>query len=157
MKLRRQIATAVIAFILILGVSRTPACSWAIAYFYQVTSLRGTVVGTNLPFLRSIRCLRQSFSRKHVKLTLYDYRWPRAVSDWVPLKSVVADSEGKFDFGPIRPGHYTLRIDEEKWPHSDLFDVEVKSPPNQKESETIDISPVSPDCTGGHEFIVKVN
>jgi hypothetical protein len=35
--------------------------------------------------------------------------------------------------------------------------MEIKGPPNPKESETIDISPVSPDCKGGHEFIVKLN
>jgi hypothetical protein len=92
-----------------------------------------------------------------VKLTLYDYRWPRVVSDWVPVKSVNTDAHGKFDLGAIKPGHYTLRIDEEKWPHSDFFDVEIKGPPNPKESETIDISPVSPDCKAGHEFIVKLN
>jgi hypothetical protein len=157
MKLLRNKAAGVIAIILIFGVPTAPACSWAIGYFYQVTSLRGATVGSNLPFLHSIRWLRQSFVREHVKLTLYDYRWPRAVSDWVPVKSVITDADGKFDFGAVKPGHYTLRVDEEKWPHSDLFDVEIKDPPNPKESETIDISPVSPDCKGGHEFIVKLN
>jgi hypothetical protein len=34
-------------FILTLGISRILACSWAIGYFYQVTTLRGTVVGSN--------------------------------------------------------------------------------------------------------------
>ncbi|SRR6266576_6728369 len=157
MKPRRNNAASVIAIILILSVPRALGCSWAIGYFYQLTSLRGTVVGTNLPFLHSIRWLRRSFVREHVKLTLYDYRWPRAVSDLVPVKSVVADANGQFDFGAVKPGHYTLRIDEEKWPHSDWFDVEVKGLPNPKESETIDISPVYPDCKGGHELIVKVS
>ena len=47
-------------------------------------------------------------------------------------------------------GHYTLRID-----GGSLFDVEVKDLPRVTASLTIDVSPVSPDCTGGHEFIVK--
>ena len=156
MRLARSKAAGVIAIILVLGVPRAPAGTWAIGYFYQVTPLRGVIVGSNLPFLHSTRRLRQSFVREHVKLTLYDYRWPRAVSDRVPVKSANSDTDGKFDFGAIRPGHYTLRIDEGKRPHSDFF-VEIKGPPNPKESETIDISPVSPDCKGGHEFIVKLN
>jgi hypothetical protein len=57
----------------------------------------------------------------------------------------------------LKPGHYDLRIDDEKGSLSDRFEVEVKGPPNPQESETIDISPVSPDRTGGHEFIVRTN
>jgi hypothetical protein len=74
----------------------------------------------------------------------------------VPLRTIVADEGGKFDFGTVEAGHYTLVIDEEKWPASEWFDVELKGPPNPKEVVVIDISPVAPDCKGGHEFIVKV-
>jgi hypothetical protein len=127
MKLVGSKAAGVIAISLVLGVPRAPACTWAIGYFYQVTSLRGVIVGSNLPFLHSIRRLRQSFVREHVKLTLYDYLWPRTVSDWVPVKSVNTDTDGKFDFGAIKPGHYMLRIDEEKWPHSDSLMSKLKA------------------------------
>jgi len=88
---------------------------------------------------------------------LYEYGDTRIVSDGLAIKSVVTDADGKFDFGAVKAGHYTLRIDEEKWSHSDFFDVEVKGPPNPKETEVVDISPISPDCSGGHEFIVKTN
>ncbi len=157
MGFQRKCLVAAIAVILILWVPQAPACEWAIGYFYQVSNLKGTVVGTNLSLLHSVRWWRQSFVRQYVKLTLYDYRWPRKASDMVPLRSVVTDTDGKFDFGALSAGHYTLIVEEEKWPHSDWFDVEVKGPPNPKESVTIDISPVTPDCKGGHEFIVNTN
>jgi hypothetical protein len=34
------------------------------------------------------------------------------------------------------------------------FDVEVTDSVKATKSITIDVSPVHPDCTGGHEFIV---
>jgi hypothetical protein len=150
-------AIAVIAFILTLGVSRILACSWAMGYFYQVTSLRGTVVGSNFPVLHSFRWFRQSVVRPQAKLSLYDYCWPCDLRSLVPVKTVLTDSAGEFDFGILKPGHYHLRIDDEKDLLSDWFDVEVKGPPNAKETEIIDISQVHPDCTGGHEFIVRTN
>ena len=148
---------AAVAVILILGMPTARACSWASGYFYQVTNLKGKVVGINVAPFHSVRWLRQASAQQHVKLTLYEYRWPRSVSDLVSVKSAVTDTNGQFDFGALRPGHYTLIVEGEKWTSSDWFDVEVKSPPNPKESVTIDISPVSPDCTGGHEFIVNAN
>lgn len=36
---------AITATILILGISSTTACKFSIGYFYQVTNLRGAVVG----------------------------------------------------------------------------------------------------------------
>lgn len=114
-----------------LWVPRAPACTWASGYFYQVSSLTGAVVGTDLPLLHSIRWWRQSFVRQNVKLTLYDYHWPIKATDMVPLKSVVTDTNGKFDFGALTAGHYTLIVDQEKWRQSDWFDVEVKAPRSQ--------------------------
>jgi hypothetical protein len=157
MNRRMMSATAVIAFILTLGVSRILACSWAIGYFHQVTSLRGAVVGSKFPVLHSFRWFRQSVERPQAKLILYDYCWPCDVWSLAPVRTVLTDNHGKFDFGILKPSHYYLRIDDEKSSLSDWFEVEVKGPPNPKESETIDISPVSPDCTGGHEFTVRAN
>jgi hypothetical protein len=97
------------------------------------------------------RWLRQSMARKHAKMALYEYRSPRAAwDDGSLIKTVETDAHGNFDFGPIGMGHYTLRIDD-----NDLFDVEVKDLPRVTDSVTIDVSPVSPDCKGGHEFIVR--
>jgi hypothetical protein len=63
------------------------------------------------------------------------------------VKAVETDGDGKLDFGPIKTGHYTLRAD------GDQFDLDL---PLMTESVTIDVTPVYPDCTGGHEFIVRV-
>ncbi len=149
----RKIALA-IAISVLFGTQSVQACSWAIGYFHQVTALRGRVVGTNIVLFQSHRWLRQSFVRKHAKLTLYEYQ-----SSWtenrVPVKTVVADAEGKFDFGTLRAGHYSLLVAEEKWGHSDWFDVEVKDIPTATESITIDVSPAFTDCKGGHEFLVN--
>ena len=150
-------ATALIVFILTLGVSRIVACSLASGYFYQVTSLRGTVVGCKFPVLHSFRWFRQSVMRPQARLVLYDYCWPCDIQSFAPVKTVFTGTDGKFDFGILKPSHYYLRIDDEKDSLSDGFEVEVKGSPNPKESETIDISPVHPDCTGGHEFTVRAN
>jgi hypothetical protein len=157
MKRRVTSATAAIALILAAGGSKIVACTWAIGYFYQVTNLRGTVVGSHFPVLNSLRWYRQSVVRSQAKLTLYGYCWPCDVLNRAPVKAVVTDATGKFDFGSLKPSHYYLRIDDEKGALSALFQVEVKSPQNSRESETIDVSPVYPDCTGGHEFIVRAN
>ena len=57
---------------------------------------------------------------------------------------------GNFDFGPLKIGHYTLGID-----GNDFYDVELKDLPLATVSVTLDVTPAKPDCTGGHEFIVK--
>jgi len=136
-----------IALLVLLSVLQTNACVLAIGYFYQVSSLKGRVVGThNLTY--APRWVRQSFPRKQAKLALYEYSQPWDETSLV--KTVVSDNNGNFDFGPLKIGHYTLRIDD-----NDLFAVEVKDLPRVTESVTIDVSPIHPDCRGGHEFIVR--
>jgi hypothetical protein len=47
--------------------------------------------------------------------------WARgARDDGALVKTVETVDHGNFDFGPLKKGHYTLRIDD-----GDLFDVEV--------------------------------
>ena len=157
MKRDMAIAAAVVVFMLAVACSKTLACHWAIDYFYQVTNLRGTVVGSDFPVLHSFRWYRQSVVRPDAKLRLYEFCWPCDTLSRGPLKTVVAESGGKFDFGGLTPGHYYLKIDDEKGPLSALFQIEVRGAQNPKESEIIDISSVSPDCTGGHEFTLKLN
>jgi hypothetical protein len=143
---RVKVALA-IAMLVLLSVSQTHACSLAIGYFYQITLLKGRVVGMhNLTY--APRWLRQSVPRKQAKLALYEYSQPWDEKSLV--KTVVSDDNGNFDFGPLKIGHYTLRIDD-----NDLFAVEVKDLPRVTESVTIDASPIHPDCKGGHEFIVR--
>ena len=126
------------------------ACTLAPGYFYQITALKGRVVGTHGYHTYASRWFRQRFARKHANLALYKYSQPSDETSLV--KTVETDDHGSFDFGPLALGHYTLRIDE-----SDLFDVEIKELPRKTESVTIDVSPINPDCKGGHEFNVRLN
>jgi hypothetical protein len=65
---------------------------------------------------------------------------------------VKTDDHGWFEFGELPIGHYTLFID---WPseYAESFDVEITHLPKPTASVKIDVSPVHPDCIGGHEFI----
>ena len=93
-------------------------------------------------------------ARDHVKLRLYEYGWPIRDRSQMPIvKTVTTDNNGHFDFGSIPVGHYTLVID---WPRSDgdSFDVEINNRAAETASVAIDVSPVDPDCRGGHEFMV---
>jgi len=145
----------VVAVILIV-VSKAYPCAWVNGYFYEVTQLRGKVVGARLGPLQYSRRLRQSFIRKKAKLSLYEYRWPIQAGDLIPLvKSTKTDDRGRFDFGTLSPGHYTLTIDDAERGSSDRFDVEITSMSSDTKSVTVDISPSFPDCKGGHEFVVK--
>jgi hypothetical protein len=141
----RVIVLAVVVF----QVQMAYPCSWAIGYFNQVTCLRGTVVGLNRGWPR---WLRQRVTRDNVNMRLYRYRWPLRPSEMPAVKKVKTDDSGRFDFGELQEGHYTLVID---WPseYAEWFDVEIKKLPRQTSSVKIDVSPVYPDCTGGHEFI----
>ena len=145
----------VTALILLLAAQAYP-CNWAKGYFYQVTRLRGKVVGAKMGPLQYARWLRQSFVRSGAKLTVYEYRWPiHSRSDMSLVKATQADSRGSFDFGVLQPGHYTLIVDDEGWGHSDWFDFEVTRLPQETVFVTVDISPHFPDCKGGHELLVK--
>jgi hypothetical protein len=148
-------ALALIATVLLL-LSPAHPCEWQTGYFYQVTGLRGKVVGARLGPLQYAGWLRQSFVRKHAELTLYSYRAPiTARSDMPLVKKSTADDDGKFDFGSLNQGHYTLIVDDASWGISTWFDVEIKILPRQTESVTLDISPNFPDCKGGHEFVIN--
>ena len=126
------------------------ACTWATGYFHQVTAVRGQVVGSSWA---SFRWLRQSFSVGDAKLTLYEYRFP-AKGELRKVAVTSADRHGRFDFGPVPMGHYFLDIQVRGSDRmGGLFDVEVTEAVRTTKSITIDVSPIMPDCTGGHEFI----
>ena len=144
-----KVTLAIISLALLFAF-HTSACSLVLGYFYQLTSLKGRVVGTKEHHVFDPpRWLRQSVVQNHAKLTLYEYRQP--FDKRLLVKTVETDDHGSFDFGPLGIGHYTLRIDDEN-----SFYVEIKDLPRKTESVTIDVSPVYPDCSGGHEFIVKM-
>jgi Prealbumin-like fold domain len=149
----------VLAGALVVQAADASACSLRQGYFYQVTQLLGTVVGRNnywalLEYRSYPRWLRQRTVRGKVDLRLYEYRSWRTLRESHPIATVRTDENGKFNFGALPTGHYTLVID---WPdeYGEIFDVEIKSLPVETTSITIDVSPVDPDCTGGHEFIVR--
>jgi|SRR5579871_792709 len=145
-----------VASSLLLSVVPTYGCSWVPGYFYQVTALKGQVVGSEVArnFALSLpQWFRQSFVRKHAKLSLHEYRWPSSLKDMPLVKVVETDADGRFDFGPVKVGHYTLAIDDGKL--FDEFDVEVKEQSKVTASVIIDVTSIKPDCSGGHEFIVK--
>ncbi|HEV2400355.1 MAG TPA: hypothetical protein VGS27_25680 [Candidatus Sulfotelmatobacter sp.] len=131
------------------------ACSLAPihGYFHQVTAIRGRVVGRSLgPF--QFRWLRQSFGVDGAHLSLYEYRWPAKLEDLKLVSSVNADAHGNFDFGPVRQGHYILNIGaDDSRLFGGMFEVEVTDTVRATKSVTIDVSPIHPDCRGGHEFI----
>lgn len=137
------------------------SCSWATGYFHQVTRLRGAVVGMGnywplLGYKAYPSWLRHRVRRDDAILRLYEYSWPTDLRQRSALATVRAGKHGAFDFGTLREGHYTLVID---WAakYSDQFDVEIKRLPAETSSVLIDVSPVDPDCTGGHEFISYSN
>ncbi len=142
-------ATFVILIALSPLVLAAHACTFPVGYFFQVTALRGQVVGAD----SLARWFNTHLSaRRHANLALYEYRWPDAWrdTDRSPVAVVETDENGKFDFGPLKVGHYSLRIDDVNW-----FDVEVNAQAPATDVVTIDVSPVDPACKGGHHFIVR--
>src|SRR5207248_980204 len=114
--------------------------------------LRGTVVGTDTLGLAYPRWIRQRVVRANVILRIFRYRYPSDFHNVPPFETTRTNSNGKFDFGVLPEGHYTLVID---WPVEDAnqFDVEIKRVPLATSSVKIDVSPANPACQGGHEFI----
>jgi hypothetical protein len=155
----KWLCRVLVAGALVLLAQQAVPCSFATGYFHQITHLRGKVVGmTNywpmLGYKSYPPWLRHSVARERVRLRLYQYCWPIRTDSERPLvKAVTTNEDGKFDFGVVPVGHYTLLID---WPaeSSESFDVEIRKLPAETSSVKIDVSPVDPDCSGGHEFIV---
>ena len=127
------------------------ACSLAVGFFHQVTLIRGRVVGSNwMPF----RGARQSVSVIDATLTLYEYRSLAGLEELKKIAVVRTDGKGSFDFGPVPKGHYSLAIQVNGSDRmGGWFDVEVTDSVRATKSLTIDVSPIHPDYTGGHEFI----
>jgi hypothetical protein len=109
------------------------------------------VVGSSwAPF----RWLRRSITVGDAQLTWYEYRSSRKIDDLKPVAALQAARHGNFDFGSIPNRHDSLSI---KVKDSDrmggFFDVEVTDAAKNTKRETIDVSPIHPDCTSGQEFI----
>jgi hypothetical protein len=128
-------------------------CSWAPGYFYQATCLKGRVVGRSLGLVQ-FRWLRRMFAVSSAELRLYDYNQPFHWDNKPPVVAKTSTTRtGDFEFGALKEGHYRLEISSANL--DDYFDVEITSRVPLTKNITIDISPISPDCTGGHEFEVE--
>jgi hypothetical protein len=128
------------------------ACSQAVGYFHQVTRLKGKVVGKSLGPVQ-FRWLRRMYDVSGAELELYDYQGWSWKKDSKPLARTVSNSSGEFEFAALKEGHYTLGIKGnalEAW-----FDIEITNKVPVTNQITIDISPIAPDCTGGHEIEVQ--
>ena len=124
-----------------------------VGYFHQVTAIRGRVVGRNLGPVQ-FRWLRQCFGVSGAKLTLYEYRSLAGIKDLKLIATVKTDPRGDFDFGSIARGHYVLSIETgDSRLMGGSYDVEVIDTVRPTERITIDVSPIRPDCSGGHEFM----
>ncbi len=155
MRIRPISKTIAVGLLWLLALSPVWPCSWAEGYFYQVTELKGKVVGSESVLARRMRWIRQSFTQKGAILTLYQYCAPCGLDQKVIVNTVKTNNDGKFDFGPLKKGHYTLIIDPAGWDGGTIFAVEVRDMPKATDSVTLDVSPNFPDCTGGHEFLVS--
>jgi hypothetical protein len=79
---------------------------------------------------------------------------PAKPADLKRIAVVKTDANGNFDFGKVGIGHYYLHVDaKDSGAMEDSFEVEVTDRARLTQSILIDISPVHPDCTGGHDFI----
>jgi hypothetical protein len=87
---------------------------------------------------------------------LYGCRSPARVEELKQIAVVKTNSNGKFDFGAVPLGHYSLRVGVDG---SDVmggwFDVEITDKVKPTENILLDVSPIHPDCTGGPEFIER--
>jgi hypothetical protein len=70
MQTNRQIKLLLIASLCMATISPAHSCTLIPGYFYQVTSLKGQVVGSQNFILQSIPWLRQSLGRNRAELTL---------------------------------------------------------------------------------------
>lgn len=153
---KSPLSSSLFAGILLLFIPKIALpCDLIHGYFYQVTSLRGTVVGVDRNDPRHMsEWFRHRTKRRHLSMKLMPYglsaEQERKNS---PIKIVESNPSGNFDFGPLHTGHYELLIDTgwEDW-GTDRYDVEVVSGPKPNKSVLIDVSPINPDCTGGHQF-----
>src|ERR1039458_3402743 len=126
------------------------ACSLVMGHFHQVTAIRGRIVGKDLGLL-GFRWFRQTFRVNDATLTLYEYRSPAKVEELKRVAAIKTDSYGDFDFGDIPKGHYSLDINVTGSDRlGGWFDVEITDSVKTTKNITIDVSPITPECTGGH-------
>ena len=144
------------AILFLLSIPAVLACDpYSAGFFQQVTALKGEIVGLKAGPLQRLRTVRQAFHRKKVRLILYQYGGPGMRGQTEIVKIVHADEDGKFDFGPLPWGHYTLEVDDHEWDTESWFDIEVVPMLHETDSVMIDISPALSNCKAGQEVTVN--
>jgi hypothetical protein len=94
------------------------------------------------------------FSVSGAELTLFDYNQPFRWDKKPPAVALTrTTSAGEFEFGNVKEGHYRLEIRGETM--YGLFDVEITTQAPTTKSIVIEVSPIFPDCKGGHEFEIE--
>jgi len=142
----------VLVFLLSSLPSAINACSLSRGYFHQVTQLKGRVLGKSLGPLQ-FQWLRRMFSVADADVVLYNYNPPFPWDKRPAVARTKTNSAGYFELKNIKDGHYVLEISNGKL--FDSFDVEVTEKAKRTKFISIDVSPITPACTRGHEFDVQ--
>jgi Prealbumin-like fold domain len=148
---RAATSICLVAVSVLLLPGRVSACS-LIPHTYQVTQLKGRVVGRALGPL-NFKWLQRWFSVPGAELVVYHNDSYPFDANAKPVAQIKADSQGKFEFDGLKDGIYVLHVKHEKL--DDWFSVEVDRKAPTTSWITIDISPLQPDCSGGHVFDVE--
>lgn len=139
---------------LVLGfASSADACSFAIGYFHQVTSLKGQVLESSIVSPLKFHRLRRMFAVSGAELEVYEYAGGKWTGGRKPVASTIANNVGEFAFTSLKDGHYSLQI--KKGNREDWFDIEIIRTIPVTQKITFDISSVNTDCSGGHQAEVE--
>jgi hypothetical protein len=69
------------------------------------------------------------------------------------LAQTVSDKAGEFEFGTLKEGRYALHIKGSGM--DDWFAVEITNKALATKRIMVDISPIHPDCSGGHAILIE--
>lgn len=139
----------VVAAILCFAV-QADAC-WLVPRVYQVTRLKGTVVGKPLGHFQ-FRWFQRMFKVPGAELEVYEDSQPTLSYD-KPLARTVANAGAEFEFGALKEGRYALHVSGGGM--DDWFAIEITNKVPVTQHMTIDISPLLSDCSGGHYVNVE--
>ena len=149
-RMRRTSRIFASLIVLLIIASRADACSLALKV-YQVTSLKGVVVGKSLGPLQ-FHWLQRRFSVSGAQLEVFEDSGP-TLSHQKPLAQTVSDKAGEFAFGPLKDGRYAFHVKGSGM--DDWFVVEIANKPPATKRIMVDISPIHPDCSGGHAILIQ--
>jgi hypothetical protein len=135
--------------------TRLGAGSLLPGYFPQVTANRDRGGGGN-PGPLEFRWLRPSFSVSGATLTLSECRSQVAPQARKTVVVIQADPHGALDFGAVAGDHDSRVINVDRSDRMACwFEVEVTDSIAPGKDTVVSVSPIRPDCSGGHEFIER--